>query len=175
MKFNILALSATVFLFNQVFAAPADNHADVEVTDNALEADMIQHGWDKKDTQVLTTFLDTIDRLGDIVGQASLGPAGSEALANFQSETQRLMAEAGYEYRQLSDNRRVLTRVSSQSEFNSKADITGFISNLIKSLNDQLAKLQSALEGLKIPVLPGIVKIISGLLEQLAGLLGGGK
>jgi hypothetical protein len=59
-------------------------NAPASTNDNALESDLIAHyGWDKKSTQVLTTFLDTIDRLGDMVGPESLDAKSAGLLADF--------------------------------------------------------------------------------------------
>ncbi|CAO3593715.1 unnamed protein product [Absidia cylindrospora] len=174
MKFNILALSATVFLFNQVFAAPADTNSVEKVphleTDNALEADlMTHHGWDKKDTEVLTTFLDSIDSLSEMVGQAATEyPAVAGVLTEFQTNAKQMMAEAGYEYRQLSDNRRVLTRVSSENGVFHEELIPELIDNLVKKLTGLLTTLQKKLSDLGLPdIITKMIGSVAGLIQKI--------
>jgi hypothetical protein len=197
MKFNIIAISAAVLVFQQVvFAAPADtampvedlatvNHdvanneqvaaqiqdavtmnlnAPASTNDNALESDLIAHyGWDKKSTQVLTTFLDTIDRLGDMIGPENLDAKSAGLLADFQAQARQLIAQAGYEYRQLADNRRVLTRLStSESAVHEESVIGDLLQSLLKGLGDLLAKLKDSIKGTDI-----ISKVLNGVLDLL--------
>lgn len=201
MKFNIIAISAAVLVFQQVvFAAPADtampvedlatvNHdvaannneqvaaqiqdavtmnlnAPASTNDNALESDLVTHyGWDKKSTQVLTTFLDTIDRLGDMVGPENLDAKSASLLADFQAQARQLIAQAGYEYRQLADNRRVLTRLSTSESGVHEQLIPELLQSLLKTLGDLLTKLKSSIKGTDI-----ISKVLNTVLDLLISI-----
>ncbi|SAM03034.1 hypothetical protein [Absidia glauca] len=208
MKFNILAISAAVLVFQQVvFAAPADtampvedlatvNHdvanneqvaaqiedavtmnlnAPTSANDNALEADLITHyGWDKKSTQVLTTFLDTIDRLGDMVGPENLDAKSAGLLADFQAQARQLIAQAGYEYRQLADNRRVLTRLStSESAVHEESLIGDLLSPLLNGLKDLLTNLKKSFSGSDIisKVLNKVIDLLIKIATKLSDML----
>ncbi|KAI8330101.1 hypothetical protein BC941DRAFT_456954 [Chlamydoabsidia padenii] len=197
MKFNIIAISAAVLVFQQVvFAAPADGATQMEevatvnsdviannneqiasqiqdavsmnlntpapsTNDNALESDLVAHyGWDKKSTQVLTSFLDTIDRLGEMVGPENLDAKSAALLAEFQTQARELIAQAGYEYRQLADNRRVLTRISTEAYHEQL--IPELLQSLLKTLGDLLTKLKGSIKGDDV-----ISKVLSTVLDLL--------
>jgi hypothetical protein len=74
-----------------------------------------------------------------------------------------LIAQAGYEYRQLADNRRVLTRIStSESAVHEKVMLIDVLSPLVDILNNFVCSLKNTLTG---------TDIVSKLLDHVIDLL----
>ncbi|SAL99548.1 hypothetical protein [Absidia glauca] len=143
---------------------------DAEVP-NSLEADLIKNlGWSKKDSSILTGFLNAIDQLSTIIGekaQQNLDQATVDMLAEFQMHARDLIANAGYEYRQGEDNHRVLTRISTVHQ--SADGLAGTIEKLVSGLVKLLDKLKTSAKDNE--ALTKLLDLVEKLLKSLGAYL----
>jgi hypothetical protein len=143
---------------------------DAEVP-NSLEADLIKNlGWSKKDSSILTGFLNAIDQLSTIIGekaQQNLDQATVDMLAEFQIHARDLIANAGYEYRQGADNHRVLTRISTVHQ--SADGLAGTIEKLVSGLVKSLDKLKTSAKDNE--ALTKLLDLVEKLLKSLGTYL----
>ncbi|KAI8342851.1 hypothetical protein BC941DRAFT_509729 [Chlamydoabsidia padenii] len=125
MKFNFLLASAMALCFYQTTAESPLG-----------EADLIESlGWGKTESQALTQFLASVDQLGELVQEQEQGDNNTTALVNeFRGHAQELMAHAVYEYLQLANNPRVLSRLSSEE---------GLVMNFLDTLNKLISKVRA--------------------------------
>lgn len=138
---------------------------------NTLEADLIKNlGWSKKDSSILTGFLNAIDQLSTIIGekaQQHLDQATVDMLAEFQIHARDLMANAGYEFRQLADSHRVLARIST---VHTSADgFASVIEKLITGLVGLLDQLKTSVKGNE--PLTKLLDLVENLLKSLGTYL----
>ncbi|ORZ11173.1 hypothetical protein BCR42DRAFT_494205 [Absidia repens] len=89
--------------------------ADAAEGSIALDLPLVQElGWGQNDIDVLTGFLEAIERLGELAGsQQSLDPVTQQLLRDFQAEARELIANAGYTYQLAKDSTEglVLSRI----------------------------------------------------------------
>jgi hypothetical protein len=145
MRLNTVLVSAAALLFPLAAAATLNERADIDAmkggVDTLGEAELIESlGWGKKESQALTHFLRSVDQLGDLVNQQEeqVDPATTALLDEFQGHARDLMAHAVYEYLQLANNPRVLSRLSSEE---------GLVMNFLDTLNRLLAKVRAPAAG----------------------------
>ncbi|KAI8342857.1 hypothetical protein BC941DRAFT_466525 [Chlamydoabsidia padenii] len=149
---------------------PASVDAPASVETNALESDLMKHlGWSKKDSQVLTGFLNAIDQISTIVGekaQRHLDQPTLDMLAEFQLGASQLMADAGYEYREVANHHRVLTRIRQDYHPAAFSDV---IEKLVMGLTGLLEKLKRAARGND--VLTKVLNLVTNILHSLGRYL----
>ncbi|SAL99557.1 hypothetical protein [Absidia glauca] len=139
MRLTTVLVSAAALFFP--LAATLNEQADAMKggVDTLGEAELIESlGWGKKESQALTHFLRSVDQLGDLVHQQQVDPATTALLDEFQGHARDLMAHAVYEYLQLANNPRVLSRLSSEE---------GLVMNFLDTLTRLLAKVRAPTAG----------------------------
>lgn len=144
MRFSTVIISTAILFFPLAAVAlnePAGDDVMKGGVDTLGEAELIESlGWGKKESQALTHFLRSVDQLGDLVHEQEepVDPATTALLDEFQGHARDLMAHAVYEYLQLANNPRVLSRLSSEE---------GLVMNFLDTLNRLLAKIRAPAAG----------------------------
>jgi hypothetical protein len=139
MRLTTVLFSVAALFFP--LAATLNEQADAMKggVDTLGEAELIESlGWGKRESQALTHFLRSVDQLGDLVNQQQVDPATTALLDEFQGHARDLMAHAVYEYLQLANNPRVLSRLSSEE---------GLVMNFLDTLTRLLAKVRAPTAG----------------------------
>ncbi|CAO3588970.1 unnamed protein product [Absidia cylindrospora] len=170
MKLSLIIFSAVILGVHQVIAAPASVSKSISSSVKAavpgvtsslvaptmlpegaitLDSPLVQElGWSQNDIDILTGFLNAIDRLGDLTGQ-QFDPATQQLLSDFQAEARELIANAGYKY-----------QLSKADNMNTN----GILSRIL--VEDAVGTIIYKPKGLP-EVVDGLVKALEQLLEKL--------
>ncbi|KAI8089039.1 uncharacterized protein BX664DRAFT_349460 [Halteromyces radiatus] len=172
------ALENLMSQFDSQFDLPIDDEQDIlnletnqPALDNALEADLIRKlGWEKTDSQVLTNFIEAVDKLGNMVDQEGMDSATSNMLSQFQANARQLINNAGYEYRLLADNRRILSRVSGTEQNTYREEMLNtLIERLVRGLVELLNSLRTGQGNapMNTEVMNRLVGLITSVLQSV--------